>query len=121
MRAPHHKLKRTKNRTHRNRRQGAPPHKVQSNRNRNHSENKPAARRLDGTGCTSTSEMPRPTVSPIETEMSWRAVWKPDKYDSFVDDPDFNVLNHIHVRRLPEPAGKRELDALVSHWGARGF
>lgn len=32
---------------------------------------------------------------------------------SFVDDPDFNVLNHIHVRRLPEPAGKRELDALV--------
>ncbi|KAI0372646.1 hypothetical protein BV20DRAFT_1034364 [Pilatotrama ljubarskyi] len=31
----------------------------------------------------------------------------------FVDDPDFNVLNHIRVRRLPEPAGKRELDALV--------
>ncbi|RDX40998.1 hypothetical protein OH76DRAFT_1412509 [Lentinus brumalis] len=31
----------------------------------------------------------------------------------FVDDPDFNVMNHIHVRRLPEPAGKKELDALV--------
>ena len=31
----------------------------------------------------------------------------------FVDDPDYNVMNHIHVRRLPEPAGKKELDALV--------
>ena len=31
----------------------------------------------------------------------------------FVDDPDFNVFNHVHVRRLPEPAGKRELDELV--------
>ncbi|KAI0628224.1 wax ester synthase-like acyl-CoA acyltransferase domain-containing protein [Trametes polyzona] len=32
---------------------------------------------------------------------------------TFVDDPDFNVLDHIRVMRLPEPAGKRELDALV--------
>ncbi|KAI0766896.1 wax ester synthase-like acyl-CoA acyltransferase domain-containing protein [Trametes elegans] len=32
---------------------------------------------------------------------------------TFVDDPDFDVLNHIQVRRLPEPAGKKELDALV--------
>ncbi|CDO68178.1 hypothetical protein BN946_scf184938.g30 [Trametes cinnabarina] len=31
----------------------------------------------------------------------------------FVDDPEFNVYNHIRLRRLPEPAGKRELDALV--------
>ncbi len=35
----------------------------------------------------------------------------------FVDDPDFNVMNHIHVRRLPEPAGKKELDALVRQTG----
>ncbi|KAI0644284.1 wax ester synthase-like acyl-CoA acyltransferase domain-containing protein [Trametes meyenii] len=32
---------------------------------------------------------------------------------TFVDDPDFNVFSHIKVRRLPEPAGKTELDALV--------
>ena len=32
--------------------------------------------------------MPRPTVSPIETEMSWRAVWKPERYDSDEDEPD---------------------------------
>ncbi|OSD00141.1 hypothetical protein PYCCODRAFT_1437698 [Trametes coccinea BRFM310] len=31
----------------------------------------------------------------------------------FVDDPDFDVFDHIRVRRLPEPAGKKELDALV--------
>ncbi|KAI9063841.1 hypothetical protein FKP32DRAFT_1592077 [Trametes sanguinea] len=31
----------------------------------------------------------------------------------FVDDPDFDVFDHIRVRRLPEPAGKAELDALV--------
>ncbi len=35
----------------------------------------------------------------------------------FVDDPDFNVMNHIHVRRLPEPAGKKELEALVRQTG----
>ena len=105
MRAPHRKLKRTKNKTQRNRRQGAPPHKVQSNRNRNHSENKPAARRLDGTGCTSTSEMPRPTVSPIETEMSWRAVWKPDRYDSFVDDPDSVCDTNVNRPPFASPDG----------------
>ncbi len=32
---------------------------------------------------------------------------------TFVDDPDFNILDHIRVKSLPEPAGKRELDALV--------
>ncbi|KAI8974568.1 wax ester synthase-like acyl-CoA acyltransferase domain-containing protein [Trametes punicea] len=35
---------------------------------------------------------------------------------TFVDDPDFDVLNHIHVRRLPEPAGKEELDAVVGEF-----
>ncbi|KAI0741746.1 wax ester synthase-like acyl-CoA acyltransferase domain-containing protein [Daedaleopsis nitida] len=39
----------------------------------------------------------------------------------FVDDPDFNVLNHIHVRRLPEPAGKRELDAMVAEFIAEDW
>ncbi|KAI1785169.1 wax ester synthase-like acyl-CoA acyltransferase domain-containing protein [Ganoderma leucocontextum] len=34
----------------------------------------------------------------------------------FVDDPDFDVFDHVHVRRLPEPAGKRELDALVGEF-----
>lgn len=33
---------------------------------------------------------------------------------TFVDDPDFNILDHIRVKTLPEPAGKRELEALVS-------
>ncbi|KAI0703948.1 wax ester synthase-like acyl-CoA acyltransferase domain-containing protein [Earliella scabrosa] len=40
---------------------------------------------------------------------------------TFVDDPDFSVLNHIHVRRLPEPAGKRELDALVGEFIAEDW
>ncbi|TBU30100.1 wax ester synthase-like acyl-CoA acyltransferase domain-containing protein [Dichomitus squalens] len=40
---------------------------------------------------------------------------------TFVDDPDSNVLNHIHVRRLPEPAGKRELDALVGEFIAEDW
>ncbi|PIL25474.1 hypothetical protein GSI_13364 [Ganoderma sinense ZZ0214-1] len=31
----------------------------------------------------------------------------------FVDDPDFDIFNHIRVIRLPEPAGKRELDLLI--------
>ncbi|KAI0819567.1 wax ester synthase-like acyl-CoA acyltransferase domain-containing protein [Trametes gibbosa] len=31
----------------------------------------------------------------------------------FVDDPDFDVYEHIRVEQLPEPAGKRELDELV--------
>lgn len=39
----------------------------------------------------------------------------------FVDDPDFNVMNHIQVRRLPEPAGKRELDAMVGEFIAEDW
>lgn len=31
----------------------------------------------------------------------------------FVDDPDFDIYKHIRVARLPEPAGKRELEELV--------
>lgn len=32
----------------------------------------------------------------------------------FENDPDFDMSKHIHAVTLPEPAGKRELDDLVS-------
>ena len=32
----------------------------------------------------------------------------------FEDDPYYNAHNHVHTTSLPEPAGKRELDDLVS-------
>lgn len=32
----------------------------------------------------------------------------------FEDDPDFNIRNHVRAVRLPEPAGKKELEDLVS-------
>lgn len=34
----------------------------------------------------------------------------------FEDDPYFDINNHAHVVRLPEPAGKRELDEFVSKY-----
>jgi len=33
----------------------------------------------------------------------------------FEDDPGFTISNHVHVTRLPEPAGRHELDDLVCH------
>ena len=61
------------------------------------------ARLLDCTGWTTTSEIPKPTVSPIATEMSCRAVWKPDKYD--VDDPEFDRSANDSRPPLPSPLG----------------
>lgn len=42
----------------------------------------PPARFLDGTGHTSTSARPRPTVRPTQTLTSCSAVRKPERYDS---------------------------------------
>lgn len=56
-------------------------------------------------GCTNTREMPRPTVRPIHTEMSWRAVWNPDRYDSFVDDPDSCCWTNVKRPPFASPDG----------------
>lgn len=61
--------------------------------------NTPPARRRDWMGCTTTSEMPSPTVSPIDTEISWRAVWNPDRYDSDDEEPD--VSSDTNEKRPP--------------------
>lgn len=44
-----------------------------------HRLNTPPPRRRDWMGCTMKSAMPSPTESPIDTEMSCSAVWKPDR------------------------------------------
>ena len=65
----------------------------------------PAALRRDGIGCTRTSEIPSPTVSPIETEMSWRAVWKPERYDSDEDEPDSCCETKVKRPPFASPEG----------------
>ncbi|KAI0079247.1 hypothetical protein K474DRAFT_1592391 [Panus rudis PR-1116 ss-1] len=39
----------------------------------------------------------------------------------FEDDPDFDINNHVHSVRLPEPAGKRELDDLMGKFIAQDW
>ncbi|KAH8079407.1 wax ester synthase-like acyl-CoA acyltransferase domain-containing protein [Cristinia sonorae] len=39
----------------------------------------------------------------------------------FEDDPDFDINNHVSTVRLPEPAGKRELDDLMGQFIARDW
>ena len=39
----------------------------------------------------------------------------------FVDDPDFDLRNHVKAIRLKEPAGKVELEAVVSRFVAEPF
>ena len=49
--------------------------------------------------------MPRPTVIPIETEMSWRAVWKPERYDSDEDEPDSCCETKVKRPPFASPEG----------------
>ena len=56
-------------------------------------------------GWTNTREMPRPTVRPMHTAMSWRAVWKPDRYDSFVDEPDSCCCTNVKRPPFASPEG----------------
>src|SRR5882762_2882192 len=65
--------------------------------------NTAAWRRRDGMGCTSTSATPRPTVSPIATEMSCSAVWKPERYE--LDCPAVVCDANVSSPPFPSPDG----------------
>lgn len=70
-----------------------------------HNVNMPVPRRREGSGWTSTSEIPSPTVRPIETDMSCNAVWKPERYTSFEDEPDSCACTKLKRPPFARPEG----------------
>src|SRR6266404_4118266 len=70
----------------------------------------PLFRFRDCIGKTTTREIPRPTVRPTETAMSWRATWKPEMYDDddevlAVPVPDACCEAKCSRPPLPRPEG----------------
>lgn len=65
----------------------------------------PLFRLRDWTGKTSTREIPSPTVSPMDTEISCKATWNPLKYEVEVELPEACWDAKCRRPPLPRPDG----------------